>query len=85
MGTFPTSLSEISPELWLVGISTINSSVWLWTFLTGSFALRAAATPWMFLRDKFLNIEGKPLLALGWIGSMLILLTFVLLAPFFVG
>jgi hypothetical protein len=65
--------------------STFFTSVWVWFYALASMTvvlLSKLQTPWLWLRDNFLDIDQKPILAMGWIASMIVTVIFLVSIPF---
>ena len=65
--------------------STFFTSVWLWLYMLTSIVvicISKLGKIWLWLRDSFLDIEKQPILAMGWIASMIITIFFLAAFPF---
>lgn len=73
------------PILAVFFYSTFFTSVWVWIYALVSIfvlILRKTERVWAFLKNIFLDIENKPILAMGWIASMIVTIIFIISIPF---
>ena len=65
--------------------TTFFTSVWLWTFGLSVFLVKIMEnvldTFWTKFRDKFLNIDEKPISSIGWLFSGLVFVLFMIASP----
>lgn len=66
--------------------TTFFTSVWLWLFglalLIATAGERFGGPVWLWLRDRILDFDEKPILSLGWLASAVTLVGFMIALPF---
>ena len=78
----------VKGEIGLLSIffySTFFTSIWIYLYVLASSTitfLSKLQKPWLWLRDNFLDIDSKPILAMGWIASMIVTVVFLVSIPF---
>ena len=79
---FPsTSTFGVPIQIW----TTFFTSIWLWLFALSLLFLRVLNLVgggfWIALKKRLLDVEGKPILSIGWVASSLVLVSFIVASP----